>query len=68
MDATKVVYAVIGITVGVIVISTVLLPTIQEQTGTGKPAAQYATLLGVVATLSIIAIVMMAVRLMGNKN
>lgn len=68
MEVTKIVYAIIGITVGVIVIATVLLPEIAEVTGEGGPAADYATLLGVVATLAIIAIVMMAVRLMGGRQ
>jgi len=68
MEVTKIVYAIIGITVGVIVIATVLLPEIAEVTGEGGPAEGYATLLGVVATLAIIAIVMMAVRLMGGRQ
>lgn len=68
MDITKMVYAIIGITVGVIVIATVLLPEIAEVTADGGPAESYATLLGVVGTLSIIAIVMIAVRLMGGSK
>ena len=71
MDVTKMVYAIIGITVGVIVIATVLLPEISEVVGTTDahgPAWEYKTLLGVVGTLSIIAIVMIAVRLMGGSR
>lgn len=68
MDVTRLVYAIIGITVGVIVVATVLLPEIAEVTAEGKPAAEYATLLGVVATLTIVAIVMIAVRLMGGSK
>lgn len=71
MDVTKMVYAIIGITVGVIVIATVLLPEISEVVGTADdkgPAYEYGTLLGVVGTLSIIAIVMIAVRLMGGSK
>lgn len=68
MDITKMVYAIIGITVGVIVIATVLLPEISEVTAENGPAEDYATLLGVVGTLSIIAIVMIAVRLMGGSK
>ncbi|MBQ7404843.1 MAG: hypothetical protein IJV90_00295 [Candidatus Methanomethylophilaceae archaeon] len=68
MDVTKLVYAIIGITVGVIVVATVLLPEIAEVTKEGAPAADYATLLGVVATLTIVAIVMIAVRLMGGSK
>lgn len=68
MEVTKIVYAIIGITVGVIIVATVLLPTLADVTAEGEPGAAYATLLGVVATLSIIAIVMMAVRLMGGRS
>lgn len=68
MDTTKVVYAIIGITVAVIVTASVLLPTLTDVTAEGEPGAAYATLLGVVATMVIVAIVMAAVRLMGGKN
>jgi len=68
MDVTKLVYAIIGITVGVIVVATVLLPEIASVTAEGQPAHEYATLLGVVATLTIVAIVMIAVRLMGGSK
>ena len=68
MDVTKLVYAIIGITVGVIVVATVLLPEIAEVTKQGGPAEDYSTLLAVVGTLTIIAIVMIAVRLMGGSK
>ena len=68
MNATSIVYSIIAITVGVIVVATVLLPELAEVTASGQPGAEYATLLGVVGTMAIIAIVMMAVRLMGNKQ
>lgn len=68
MDVTKLVYAIIGITVGVIVVATVLLPEIAEVTAEGQPAEDFKTLLGVVGTLTIIAIVMIAVRLMGGSK
>ena len=55
MDVTKLVYAIIGITVGVIVVATVLLPEIAEVTKEGGAAEDYATLLTVVGTLTIIA-------------
>lgn len=68
MDVTKLVYAIIGITVGVIVVATVLLPELAEVTAEGGPAEDYKTILGVVGTLTIIAIVMIAVRLMGGSR
>lgn len=68
MDTSKLVMAIISVTVGIIIIATVLLPTINDATAEGKPAAEYATLLGVVATMVIVAIVMMAVRLMSGRE
>lgn len=68
MNVTSLVYAIIGITVGVIVISSVLLPTLTDVTAEGKPGAEYATILGLVGILSIIAVVMIAVRLMGSTK
>lgn len=61
----KVVYGVIAILVVVLIVATVLIPTVTglELTGT------YATLLGVVCTLCIIIPVMMSVRLIsGGKD
>lgn len=68
MDTTKLVMAIISITVGIIIIATVLLPTIASATAEGEPAAEYATLLGVVGTMVIVAVVMLAVRLMGGRE
>lgn len=68
MDTSKLVMAIISITVGIIIIATVLLPTIADATAEGKAAAQYATLLGVVGTMVIVAVVMMAVRLMSGRE
>ena len=68
MDTTKLVMAIISITVGIIIIATVLLPTIADATAEGQAAAEYATLLGVVGTMVIVAVVMLAVRLMGGRE
>ena len=68
MDVTKLVMAIIAITVGIIIIATVLLPTITEATAEGGAAHDYATLLGVVGTMVIVAVVMMAVRLMAGRD
>lgn len=64
----KIVYGVIGITVSVIVIATILAPTIAEYTGEGGALAQYAGLLGAVLVLGILSILMIAVRLIGNSR
>lgn len=65
MEITTIVYGIIGITVGIIVISSVLLGTIDTAS---EQYAEYASLFGLVGVLAIIAIVMIAVRMMGSKN
>ena len=65
MNITTIVYGIIGITVGIIVISSVLLGTIDKAS---TDYAEYASLFGLVGVLAIIAIVMIAVRMMGSKN
>lgn len=66
MDVTKLIYAIIAITIGIIITTTVLIPTVSNLPET--ITSEYGTLLGVVVTLTIIAIVMMAVRLMANRD
>lgn len=65
MDISKVVYGIIGIVVAVIVVATVLIPTVD---GLTLENATYKTLLGVVCTLTIIVPVMMAVKLMAGRS
>lgn len=65
MDISKVVYGIIGIVVAVIVVATVLIPTVDGLTLENKT---YKTLLGVVCTLTIIVPVMMAVKLMAGRS
>lgn len=65
MDISKVVYGIIGIVVAVIVVATVLIPTVDGLTLTNTT---YKTLLGVVCTLTIIVPVMMAVKLMAGRS
>jgi len=68
-DMGKIVGAVIAIAVSVIVIATVLAPTIADYTGTGGALEQYAGLLGAVVIMSIVGVLMVAVRLIGTgKN
>ena len=68
MNVMTIVGSIVAITVGVIIVASLLLPTLSEVTAEGQPGAEYATLLGVVAIMAILAIVMMAVRLMGGKQ
>lgn len=64
MEISSIVYGIIGIVVSVIVIATVLIPTIE---GLNLENGTYMTLLGVVATLTIIVPIMLAVRMISGK-
>lgn len=66
VSMTKIVTAVIGITVSVIVVATILAPTISEYVATGQALEQYAGLLGAVLVLTILGVLMIAVRLIGT--
>lgn len=65
MEISSIVYGVIGIVVAVIVISSVLIPTVE---GLNLENTTYTTLMGVVCTLAIIIPIMLAVRMIGGKN
>ena len=70
MSISKIVYAVIAIVIAVIIVSTVLIPTVGNLSfGNDPNASMYTTLLGVVCTLGIIIPVMMAVKVIsGGKD
>ena len=66
----KIVGAVIAIAVSIIVIATVLAPTISDAIGTtSSPGAlaEYAGLLGAVTIMCIVGTLMVAVRLISSK-
>lgn len=65
MDISRMVYAIIAIVVVVLVVASVLLPTIE---GLNLDNTTYTTLFTVVGTLCIIVPVMMAVRLIGGRD
>lgn len=65
MDIGKMVYAIIGIVVAVIVVATVLIPTVD---GLTIADTTQKTLIGVVVTLTILGVVMMAVKMIAWKN
>lgn len=65
MEISSIVYGIIGIVVAVIVIASVLIPTIE---GLELDNQTYVTLLGVVGTLAIIVPIMLAVRMIGGKD
>ena len=68
MGMEKIVGAGIAITVSVIVIATILAPTITEYTGSGGALAKYAGLLGAVVVLCIVGVLMVAVRLISTND
>lgn len=65
-DMSKIVGAVIAISVSVIVIATVLAPTITDYTGTGGALEQYKGLLGAVVVMAIVGTLMVAVKLVSS--
>lgn len=66
-DLSKIVGAVIAIAVSVIVIATILAPTIADYTGEGGALTEYAGLLGAIIVLSIVGVLMVAVKLISTK-
>lgn len=67
-DMTKIVGAVIAITVSVIVISSVLAPTIADATGSGGALEEWKSLLSAIIVLAVVGTMMVAVKLISNKN
>jgi hypothetical protein len=67
-DMTRIVTAVIAVTVSVIVLASVLAPTIAEYTGDTGALKEYAAILSAVMLMCIVGILMVAVRLITNKN
>lgn len=62
-----IVSAIIAITVSVIVLASVLAPTIAEYTATGGALVDYKAILGAVMLMAIVGILMVAVRLITSK-
>ena len=67
-DLTKIVSATIAIAVSVIVIASVLAPTIAEYTAESAALADYAGLLSAIIVMSIVGVLMVAVKLVANRN
>lgn len=63
---TRIVSAVIAITVSVIVVASVLAPQIATYTADGGALESYAGLLGAVVVLAIVGILMVAVSLISS--
>jgi hypothetical protein len=65
-DMSKIVGAVIAISVSVIVIATVLAPTIADYTATDGALANYKGLLSAVIVMAIVGTLMVAVKLVSS--
>lgn len=65
MEISTIVYGIIGIVVSVIIIATVLVPTVA---GLNLNNETYTTLFGVVCTLAIIVPIMLAVRMISGRD
>lgn len=66
MDMQKILGAIIAISVSVIVVASVLAPTISEYTAAGGSLADYKGLLSAVVIMCIVGVLMIAVRLIGT--
>lgn len=64
---SKIIGAVITISVSVIILASVLAPTIAEYTATGGALAEYSSLLGAVVVIVVVGILMVGVRLISSK-
>lgn len=66
-NMSAIIGAVITITVSVIVIASILAPTITEYTAEGGALAEYTGLLGAVVVMAIVGVLMVAVRLISSR-
>ncbi len=66
-DLMRIVGATIAIAVSVIVIATILAPTIAEYVGDGGALEQYAGILSAVVIMTIVGVLMVAVKLISSK-
>ena len=66
-NMATIVGAVIAITVSIIVIATILAPTITEYTAESAALAEYSAILGAVVILTIVGVLMVAVKLISSK-
>lgn len=64
---SKIIGAVITISVSVIILASVLAPTIAEYTASGASLAEYSSLLGAVVVIVVVGILMVGVRLISSK-
>lgn len=66
-DLMRIVGATIAIAVSIIVIATILAPTIAEYVGDGGALAEYSGILSAVVIMTIVGVLMVAVKLISSK-
>lgn len=64
----KIVGAVIGITVSIIIIASVLAPQVAEVTGSGGALVEYKGLVSAILVLSVVGVMMLAVGLISSSR
>lgn len=64
----KIIAAVIGVTVSIIIIGTVLVPQVTSMTGTNGALAEYSGLLSAIVVISIVGCLMLAVSLISKRD
>lgn len=65
---SKVIAAVIGVTVSIIIIGTVLVPQVTSLSGSGGALADYAGLLSAIVVISIVGCLMLVVSLISRRD
>lgn len=65
---SKVIAAVIGVTVSIIIIGTVLVPQVTTLSGEGGALADYAGLLSAIVVISIVGCLMLVVALISRRE
>lgn len=68
MDMSKIIGSVITIGVSIIIIGTVLAPIVSDMTASGGALEQYKSLLSAVIILTIVVVLMVAVRLVTSRE
>jgi hypothetical protein len=64
----KIIAAVIGVTVSIIIIGTVLVPQVTSMTGTDGALTEYAGLLSAIVVISIVGCLMLVVGLISKRD
>ncbi len=65
-NMTVIVSATISIAVSVIVVANILVPIINDNIGSDGPLAEYGSLLSAIVIMTIVGILMIAVRVIGS--